>query len=113
MLTSISSTNPLIKFSLVDAVRDKEISDSKEVDRNGYVIFESIDTNELEMIKRNKKKIVNIENEKDLKSMEKKFVSAIFNVAYSQKKIYFTKGHGEIPAEGPFTNSLISFLQKN
>ena len=112
MLTSISSKNPLIKFSMVDAIKEKEIADSKKVDRNGYVIVESIDTNELEISKRNKRKLLSINNENDLKTLEKQLISALINVAYSQKTLYFTVGHGEIPKEGPFTENLVSLLQK-
>ncbi len=112
MLQSISSVNSLIEFTLVDAVREKDIADSKEVDRNGYVVFESLDPNELEANKRNKRKRLRVETSNDLKLMEKDFVSAILSITREKKKIYFTTGHGEIPYEGKFTGSLVSFFRK-
>ena len=112
MLQSISSANPLIEFTIVDAIREKDIADSKEIDRNGYVVFEYLDQNELEVDKRNKRKRLSVETSTDLKFMEKDFVSALLSITKKKKKIYFTTGHGEIPYEGEFTKSLVSIFRK-
>ncbi len=112
MLNSISSVNPLIQFSLVDALREKDIANSKTVDQNGYVVFESINSSEFAIDKRHTTKRVRIERPSDLKKMEKEFISAILNVIRERKKIYFTAGHGEVLGEGKFKESLISLFQE-
>ena len=112
MLGSIRSANPLIQFSIANALTEKDLADSKQVDRNGYVVFETLDTNELEIDRRNKKKTIRMERPNDLKKMEKEFVSTIIRLTKKRKKIYFTEGHGEVPSQGEFTGGLLSKFQK-
>ncbi|RME92016.1 MAG: hypothetical protein D6767_04030 [Candidatus Hydrogenedentota bacterium] len=95
MLADIQSTNPKIHYRIVDPYRDKDIADKKKINSKGVVLFESIDPQELDIQKRERRKLVFITSKSDLKKMEKEFISALLSVTEPRKKICITTGHGE------------------
>ena len=96
ILTNITQANPNITFTIVDALKEKNIATAKKIDRNGIIVFESVDPKEFDISKREHSEKIEIQSEEDLKNMEQRIVGAILNITHPQKTIYFTSGHGEI-----------------
>ncbi len=113
MLNSIATANSKINFTIVDALVDEEIARAKKTDRNGNIIFESIDPDEIDIDLREKSKTVYLAKEKDLKRMEVEFISAILSITRKKKTIYFTSGHGEYSGIGDFEEQLLSIWHNN
>ena len=106
ILNHIRTVNPLIEFSIIDALKEKNIADAKKIDDYGYILVESIDLDELNVAQREKQKRVMITKKSDLKNAEKKIIEAILAVSGKKKNLYFTSGHGEISGQGPFKDEL-------
>ena len=106
ILNHVRTTNPLIEFSIIDAIREKDIADAKKIDDYGYILVESIDPNELDMRKREKQRKIRVTKKKDLKKIEKELIEAMLAVSNEKKNLYFTSGHEETPDQGPFKNQL-------
>lgn len=102
MLADMKSVNSLLEYRIVDPYRDKEIADEKKVNSKGVVLFESIDENEVDIDKRERRKMVFITGKADLKKMEREFVSALVSVTEKKKKVCMTTGHGEFGPTAAF-----------
>ena len=95
-LNNIHSINPNIEFKIVDALKEHDIAVAKKVDRNGIIVFESIDITEFNIQKREHIDKIEIQSEADLKTMEQQIISSILSVTQPVKNVYFTTGHGEV-----------------
>jgi len=108
LLDDMKATNNKIEYTILDAHRDRKEANAFKVSDNGVLIFQSTDTDELEMEARDKQRRVIVSTRNDLKKMEREFVSALLAVTQPKKVIYFSSSHGEYAYTGPFLGDLIS-----
>ncbi len=105
MLVDLQATNSNISFQIIDAMREKNIASYKKISRNGYIVFESIDPEQLDLQLREKRKVIMFKGRNDINSLERELVSGVLQVSREAKNIYYTTGHRELSEQTSRKNS--------
>lgn len=104
-LQSLGSRFDHINYRMVDAMQNRDLAIRKEVDRNGYLVFESMtETGEI-----NRRKL-SVTTRSHLRSLERDSIKALLSVSSERTRICYTASHGELTDEGPFQNETASIF---
>lgn len=108
LLRDAVATTGKISYTFIDPLREKDLADSKKVDRIGTILIEAQDTGS-ETIEGSKVRSTRFEisDSQGLKRLERELVSGILQVSGKPKTIYYTQGHEEKSITSQFNEDSI------